>query len=342
LARHLYIHIGFTKCGSSTIQRSLVVNQNVLRQAGFLLVTEDLTLNKDRDARNTPLRRISEMALAARKESRPDVVPQFIKLLEDAGDASLILSSENLSNPPIARLFEGIDKHTPVTVICYIRPQFDWIPSAWKQWGLKDGTSLASFIKKALQKGRPTYLQTLLTWEKAAPNATIRLRLMHKDFMAGNDIVDDFIHLLDSPNLQMKPVERRNASFDYSILFTLAKNPSLFDNPHDHRIYSAFERALPNKYLATNMELLNQEDMNAIESHFRGENETIIKKYIGGSDRERDGIYNKVFRPREISRSFQDVSEQEVRDRLLRILLETIDLKEKPPSNRVEGKRNNG
>jgi hypothetical protein len=46
----------------------------------------------------------------------------------------------------MAQLFAGLDNQFEVWVIFYLRPQLQWIPSAWKQWGLKKGVPLSDFF----------------------------------------------------------------------------------------------------------------------------------------------------------------------------------------------------
>ena len=64
-----------------------------------------------------------------------------------------ILSAENLANPQMAPLFAGLDNEFEVDVIFYLRPQFQWIPSAWKQWELKRGMSLNDFVAHCINTG---------------------------------------------------------------------------------------------------------------------------------------------------------------------------------------------
>src|SRR5205814_8181592 len=99
-------------------------------------------------------------------------------LLQRNGHQLVIPSDEKLTNPGMADLLAGLDSQCDVSVIFYLRPQLQWIPSAWKQWGLKTGASLSDFV--AQMSGQPyTSLQRdIETWKSTLPAANIHLRFL--------------------------------------------------------------------------------------------------------------------------------------------------------------------
>jgi hypothetical protein len=86
-------------------------------------------------------------------------------------DHLAILSAENLANPGMAELFAGLDQQFELCLVFYLRPQLQWIPSAWKQWGLKQGVSLGDFVSKCIETHRPGFRLGIETWERTLRGA---------------------------------------------------------------------------------------------------------------------------------------------------------------------------
>jgi hypothetical protein len=103
-----------------------------------------------------------------------------------------ILSAENLANPQMAPLFAGLDNEFEVDVIFYLRPQFQWIPSAWKQWELKRGMSLNDFVAHCINTGRPWFKLGIEAWRRALPSAALHVRLLIPELLTGRDSAGDF------------------------------------------------------------------------------------------------------------------------------------------------------
>ena len=69
----------------------------------------------------------------------------------------------------MADLLAGLDSQCDVSVIFYLRPQLQWIPSAWKQWGLKTGASLSDFVAQCIDTRTPAFRRDIESWKSAAP-----------------------------------------------------------------------------------------------------------------------------------------------------------------------------
>jgi len=92
----------------------------------------------------------------------------------------------------MAPLFAGLDNEFEVDVIFYLRPQFQWIPSAWKQWELKRGMSLNDFVAHCINTGRPRFKLGIETWRPALPSAALHVRLLIPELLTGRDPAGDF------------------------------------------------------------------------------------------------------------------------------------------------------
>ena len=111
-------------------------------------------------------------------------------------DHLAILSAENLANPGMAELFSGFDSQFEISVIFYVRPQFQWIPSAWKQWGLKTGVALGDFVSQCIEDRTPSFRAGIESWKSALPAATLHVRFLIPELLTGGNPAQDFFNLL--------------------------------------------------------------------------------------------------------------------------------------------------
>lgn len=104
------------------------------------------------------------------------------EILEGSPKAVLV-SAENLSsyavgNPVVAPRFGEFARHMgmPVQVVCYVRPQWEYIDSYYSQ-GVKSGyttCSFQSFVNSALGEAIYDYEQVVAPWESVAERIMVR------------------------------------------------------------------------------------------------------------------------------------------------------------------------
>src|SRR5262245_9046403 len=223
----------------------------------------------------------------------------------------------------MADLFAGIDSQCDVSVVFYLRPQLQWIPSAWKQWGLKTGASLSDFVAQCIDTCTPAFKRDIENWTSTLPAANIHVRFLIPELLAGENPAQDFFNLLGLSEKQYAfESEARNPSLDVSVLHVLSKNPHLFSDVHDNRLMLALTRALPKEFRSTNIEMLSPEQEARIEGCFRDENRWLLNTYCSDADVER--IYRMHFMPRNADARYSDMTESELIYRCLGIILESI------------------
>ena len=191
---HLIVHAGFPKCGSTAIFAGLQQQFASLMAQNFLILNRSFEAAPTKNLAQPPL---WEIESAVRNPPEAKAVKEKITkaLKEAAPDANLILSSENLANRVMPkRLLQGIDEQHQVTVIFYMRPQVSWIPSAWKQWDMREGITLRATVEKYLELQRPAYLSIVQAWEETMPNAKIILRPLVSSELHEGDPIKDFYH----------------------------------------------------------------------------------------------------------------------------------------------------
>jgi hypothetical protein len=319
----LIIHAGFAKCGSASIRTALFQNFPQLQRNRVFVFDKDLRIARTAaDLIGTPIwwleqarKRSENLASRLNREIAP--------LSKRKGDPLAILSAENLANPGMADLFAGVDRDYDVSVIFYVRPQLQWIPSAWKQWGLKQGASLSDFVGQCLEASTPAFRRDIESWKTALPDANIQVRFLIRQLLNGENPARDFFKFIGAPDSEYRfDTEVRNPSLDVSVLHVLSKNPHLFSDIHDNRLMLALTRVIPKEFRSTNIEMLSAEEEGRIEEHFRDENKWLLNNYCSNPDL--DEIYRRHFMSGNSPARYSDMTESQLIYRCLGILLESI------------------
>ncbi len=319
----LIIHAGFAKCGSASIRTALLQNFRELQKQNVLIFDKTLKIARTADDLvGTPI-----WALVEAKKKSENLMhrlsDEMIAVADRKTPYLAILSAENLATPGMAQLFAGLDTHFEVCVVFYLRPQLQWMPSAWKQWGLKKGVSLADFVSQCIDAYRPSFKAGIEAWKSAMPAAKIHVRFLIHELLDGGNPVQDFFHLvgLSKENLSLEN-EPRNPSLDVSILHVLSKNSHLFSDVHDNSLTLALTRVLSKKFRSKNIQMLSPEQEARIEECFRDENLWLLKTYCSGIDVDR--IYQAHFIPQKAEARYSDLTDIDLIYRCLGTILESI------------------
>lgn len=319
----LIIHAGFAKCGSASIRTALFQNFRKLQKDNVFVFDKHLTIARTaEDLIGTPIWTI-EQAKTKSEKLMERISGAIAAMSSNRREQVVILSAENLANQGMAELFAGLDKQFEVWVVFYLRPQLQWIPSAWKQWGLKEGVSLSDFVCQCIDNHRPSFNLAIESWKSTLPAAQIHVRFLIQELQTGGNSAADFFHLfgLSQDNFDIEH-EPRNPSLDVSVLHVLSKNPHLFSDVHDNTLMLALTQALPKKFRSTNIQMLSQEQEAHIEECFRDENHLLLNTYCGGADVDR--IYRDYFMPGKAEPRYCDMTDTDLIYRCLGIILESI------------------
>src|SRR5215813_1768304 len=319
----IIIHAGFAKCGSGSIRTAIFQNFSALQKDNIFVFDKDLRIARTgADLIGTPIWSLEQ----ARKKSENlmrRLSAEIAPLSKRKADHLAILSAENLANPGMAELFAGVDSQFDVSVIFYLLTQLQWIPSAWKQWGLKTGVPLSDFVSQCVETRTPAFRRDIESWKNALPAASIHGRFFVPELLTGGNPAQDFFNLLGVSEKDYDfESDARNPSLDVSVLHVLSNNSHLFSDVHDNSLMLALTRALPKKFRSTNIQMLSQEQEARIEKCFRDENRWLLTTYCSDSDIER--IYRRHFMPGRADVRYSDMTDLALTYRCLGIILESI------------------
>ena len=246
--KRLYLHVGFGKCGSSSIQAFLSNNPDFLCVNGDTLVYAALMQNQliyghelVKQAKLSPYHYKNSVSLATLKPAPKDYFASAVgdQLLTLLADKAVVLSQEDWHQE--ADYWQEVDifrqNSIDVTAIFYLRPPVTWINSAWWQWGAWSGLDFEDWLLQTIDN--IVYVNSIRKFSKIDWINKIEVRLL------GKDLLTDFAHLLniDLSNTQgLQTVINR--SLPNGILRLYQTHPHLRPNPHASSIDFMLENFL--------------------------------------------------------------------------------------------------
>lgn len=226
MKKKLYMHIGASKCASSSIQRNLYENSDLLRRFGHSLSGKDLTWNGSVSSR-TSATYLADIKKLGEKNAKKVIAEK----LNNARKSSII-SSEYLWSSDGFSLFKGMLDDFDVSVLFVVRRQDMWIYSAWKQWWVKKGYSLDEFVDECMAVGRPDFGDAMQRWSDLVGENNVTLISL--------DFLEEPLHRVLSSwiGVDLPPTsnESSNDAFDFRLLDLMSRHPSIHSDVHDRRI----------------------------------------------------------------------------------------------------------
>lgn len=205
----LLLHIGGPKCGSSALQRYFFHGRRGLAGQGIHYIDQEFGIDPDRAiSHNQMMIRLARAAASGLLQTR------FAALADRGPGQTYLLSSEVLTTEArhAAEALRGMDRLFAVRIVQYVRPQVEFLKSAWQQWGL--GLSFATWVDQALTEERANWAQSQSFWREALPEAEIITRLYARDRMPGGDVVDDFCSAFGWTRIDTPHSGLANPSYD--------------------------------------------------------------------------------------------------------------------------------
>lgn len=148
---------------------------------------------------------------------------------------TLILSNEGWGPHALDWADDSLlaSKDFDVTVLAYVRPQAEWMNSAWWQWGAWTDAPLPRWVNRNLAKVQ--WHDLLGQWQQKPWVRQVDVRLMQ------GDVVQDFMQYA---GVKLAPQARTNQSLPASVLRLFQHHRELRPGPHDSAIEFVLARQL--------------------------------------------------------------------------------------------------
>ena len=229
--KRLFLHIGFNKTGSTSLQHCLSQNRATLEQAGFLYpgAAQDSYVQ---NRQHTPL----AAALPDRQVGwlRPrkckgleNALPDLRAAITASPAQTVILSSEafgglDMTTERVARVRDKL-ADLEIFVIAYIRRQDSYLLSAYQE-SVKNGASHPFKFEKYRSNRELTFGRRLAPWREVFGESNVIVRPFDPRFWPENRLEFDFLDAIGAPRdniaLLEKPV---NESLDYRFVEIMRK-----------------------------------------------------------------------------------------------------------------------
>ena len=323
MRRPLYLHIGHGKAGSSTIQVALGREIERLRAAGFLVADRAMQFAESGPLDGCPVNYVAARC-AEREAGLRTVTERFHAVAQtlQGRDGRLVVSAESFAVPGAEYLAQALRHAFEIHVVYYVRRQEDWIPSAWNQWGSREGLSLAAYLDRALATPQPNYERVLERWEPVAD--TVRVRPLHAGGLDGGRVDADFFAAIGA-GFAPAAGPRQNEGLDLGLLEVFASSPFLFshgDDEPDVGATSALREWLAQRLpasLRSDRPLLDGAQRQRVRAAFREANLRLQQRWFP------DVEFDAVFGPAEDEAAIAERAEAQRRegaelDRLRRVV----------------------
>lgn len=196
----VYLHIGLHRSGSTTIQKFLHANQNVLRERGYLYPVAGRGPLKTNELMPGHHNLAWQLGSARRFSDRYGTWDDLLAEIETSGARNVVLSAEDLDSlteESINRLATYLDGYS-VRVIVYLRRQDLAIQSAYSG-SVKRGAvfnDFENFIDRAIETlPRLGYDSLLSPWKSAFGLSNLIVRPFETDQLQGN-LCQDFLRCI--------------------------------------------------------------------------------------------------------------------------------------------------
>ena len=293
--KKLFLHIGFNKTGSTSIQKDMAANSANLKAQGILYpFRPSAPYMQGRQhvplAAAVPGRRVRWLMKRKRK-NLDHAFPALHAELAAQEFGTLVLSSESFGSQSmdaakvawLKEQFTGYD----ITVIAYIRRQDAYFLSAYQQRIKAGSTTRFDFrlheIMPALRFDR-----RLALWREAFGAQKVIVRPFERRFWPEGELCFDFLETIDADRRGITPASPANDGLDYRAVElmrqlnlknadTRKRDKSGF---HQRRkTYLALAKSLE-AYLPDGFEkqklMLSAEEANMLRRHYRDSNEAAL------------------------------------------------------------------
>jgi len=218
MKKTVFLHIGYYKTGTSSIQNYCDTHRKELLAQGILYLETSTVFIPNGSHSFLALRRFEEIGegtsqwfrIAFPKLEKVPTAAQLWRQAKREIDTSpasrIVISSEAFvkyaSNKKKKALIREVKEHLApydVSIVCYLRRQDDYLES-WHNQLVKMGMPVPESCSFDSLEGvkliHKNFLETLDAWEEVFGRERMIVRIYDRDALIGKDIVSDFLHVV--------------------------------------------------------------------------------------------------------------------------------------------------
>lgn len=226
MGKKLYLHIGFPKAGSTSLQHFLATNYQRLLHEDYLY-----PLTADYYQHEWAFRYIDELSLSRKLSVRPEFGEEIVDQLRVSPCPNAIISSENLTWAPfevdLDRLFQEIAGFE-TRVIAMMRPQVEFLNSMYCEsvqgFERQETWTFDDFLSQVDMR-MLDYARVLSLWADKVGLDSISLVAMNPDYGRSERLFREFLPLIGWPEHKTSTldfaIEQANVSLDHDVLEVL-------------------------------------------------------------------------------------------------------------------------
>lgn len=221
--KKLFLHIGFNKTGSTSLQHSLFKNAINLESVGYLYpgqATDSYMQSRQHVplAATLPDRQIAWLR-PAKNKVLAQALPDVLTAIRESSAHSVILSSEAFGgiNMTLERVRMIQDKlaEFDIYIVAYIRRQDSYILSTYQE-GVKNGETNSFQFDRFRKSRQLAFSHRLAPWRQVFGNDRVIVRPFDKSFWPQNELLYDFLTAIGAPYDGIVTLEKpANESIDY-------------------------------------------------------------------------------------------------------------------------------
>ncbi len=288
--KHLYLHIGTNKTGSSSIQNFLIENREFLASEGYDYPTGGAYFYPPEASASLLAHAIHNVrpAYVGNVEINLDACVSDIRRdISQSAHEKIILSSEHFSKceklEEIRKIYEVFsDLFEKITVIIYLRRQDAWLESSWSQM-VKTGAITTSFDDFLKGHSGWNYFEIMKPWMTVFGKDNMVIRPFERMQFVQNDLTKDFLNIVGI-KADIAYAEPKNVSPPLDLLEILRLFGATIPNYSERRSFYKMITSLPISVDKTKFTLFTPEKRKAFLDAHRESNKQVAKEYLSRPD----------------------------------------------------------
>lgn len=305
----IYLHIGTTKTGTTSIQSFLYLNRDVLAKKGYSYRRDPVHYdrgNKSRNASFLNIRKLRWLGIPSEHQQKRLIAAGLKQINEQLKHyPAVILTDEGLWNfflktdcrtLKIIKNFAD-QNHAVLKLIVYFRPQEDWLESHYKQYikkyrNGKDRSDWDTYFNDPNRWPSVDYYNGLCRMSEIVGKDNMIVRVYDRKRFIGEKVENDFLQAIGlEPSDEYKIAEEDRNPSPGANYIEIKRILNLLDgigNITDDELFlasSAIKDCFPEIRGYSSEVLINSEQIGMIRERFEEGNQKILSEYVHEGDR---------------------------------------------------------